>query len=89
MPLRLKRRVSQTTMPFATEQKFVVRAEQALGRRFPEAYVARMVQSNGGSVQVDDDEWVMHPIPVVLPEPDSLRPWGDAMPRAHGAQWRG
>jgi hypothetical protein len=24
--------------------------------------------------------------PVALPEPDSLRPWGDATPRAHGAR---
>ena len=49
-------------MPFATEQQFVVRAEEALGRRFPESYVARMLQSNGGSVEIDDDEWLMHPV---------------------------
>ena len=49
-------------MPFTTEQRFIIRAEEALGRRLPAAYVTRMLRSNGGSVEVDDEIWVMHPV---------------------------
>ena len=49
-------------MPFPTEQKFIIKAEEALGRRFPESYAAPMLRSNGGTVEVDDDEWTLYPI---------------------------
>jgi hypothetical protein len=49
-------------MPFTTERKFVARAEQELGRRLPRAYVNRLLRSNGGSVEIDGDEWVLHPV---------------------------
>jgi hypothetical protein len=49
-------------MAFTTEQKFITRAEAALGRRLPNAYVTRMLRSNGGSVEIDGDDWVMHPV---------------------------
>lgn len=49
-------------MPFPTEQRFIIRAEEALGRRFPESYAARILRSNGGAVEVDDDEWTLHPV---------------------------
>jgi hypothetical protein len=49
-------------MPFTTEQKFIIRVQEALGRRLPSTYVGRMLRSNGGSVEVDDDVWVMHPV---------------------------
>jgi hypothetical protein len=49
-------------MPFPTEQRFIIQVEEALGRRLPESYAARMLRSNGGAVEVDDDEWTVHPV---------------------------
>lgn len=57
-------------MPFPLDPECVVRAEQKLGAKLPPSYVAKMLQANGGSIEVDADEWELHPI---LDETDSRR----------------
>jgi len=54
--------MTRKSMPFTTEQKFIARTQEALHRRLPVAYIDRMLRSNGGTLECDGDEWVMHPI---------------------------
>jgi hypothetical protein len=49
-------------MPFPVDRRFVERAEQKLGARLPSAYVDRMVSMNGGTIELDSDEWELHPV---------------------------
>ena len=57
-------------MPFPLEPQFVVRAEQKLGAKLPAAYVAKMLRANGGSVEIEGEDWELHPI---LDETDAKR----------------
>lgn len=49
-------------MAFPLDEKFVRAAEAALGARLPQDYVAELLKSNGGSVEADGDDWMLHPI---------------------------
>jgi hypothetical protein len=57
-------------MPFSLDPQWVIRAEQTLGVKLPPAYVAKMLQANGGSIEIADEEWQLHPI---LDETDAKR----------------
>ena len=82
--------VSQTPMPFPTEPQFVARAEQALGRRLPSGYVARMLQANGGIVEVEGEEWVLHPIFDDSDQKRLKRTFNDIVRETGSAtEWRG
>ena len=49
-------------MPFPLDVRFVRAAEAKLGRSLPLGYVARMCRDNGGSVEVGEDLFELHPI---------------------------
>lgn len=49
-------------MPFPLDEEFVLEAEKQLGARFPGAYRAAMIRSNGGEVDWDEQTWWLHPI---------------------------
>ena len=49
-------------MPFDISEELVVATEQRLGGRLPDRYRSAMMRSNGGSVEVADDVWDLHPI---------------------------
>jgi hypothetical protein len=38
------------------------RAEQALGRRLPAAWRQRLLQANGGSLEIDEEDWELYPV---------------------------
>lgn len=42
------------------ERRFVTRAEELLGVRFPPLFVAEMLRQNGGEVVALDDTWELH-----------------------------
>ncbi|MGR5154693.1 SMI1/KNR4 family protein [Photobacterium swingsii] len=49
-------------MPFDLDEKFIVEAESVLTGSLPESYRLAMMQSNGGELEVDDEEWEQYPI---------------------------
>jgi len=49
-------------MPFALAASFVEAAERAIGGTLPASYVAAMRVSNGGELDVLDDDWQQYPI---------------------------
>ncbi|OWQ45346.1 SMI1/KNR4 family protein [Roseateles noduli] len=49
-------------MPFDLDESFLLAAERALGGRLPESFRLAMLQSNGGELETDDDEWEQYPI---------------------------
>ncbi len=49
-------------MPFPLDIRFVKRAEEKLGRKLPQGYVAKMCLANGGKVATGTDEWNLYPI---------------------------
>ncbi len=49
-------------MAFPVADRFIVAAEQTLGRRFPEPLRARLARSNGGEIEAGDDGWVVYPV---------------------------
>ena len=40
----------------------IVRAEHSLGRRLPEDWRQRLMKANGGSVEIEDEEWELYPV---------------------------
>jgi hypothetical protein len=48
-------------VPFPVERKYVEEAEAKLAVRFPAAFVARMMRSNGGEVHVAGETWWLFP----------------------------
>jgi len=57
-------------MPFPLHPSCVARAEAKLGAKLPPAYVASMLDANGGTVEIDGEEWELYPI---LDETDAKR----------------
>ena len=49
-------------MGFPVSDHFIVAAERALGRRFPNALKARLARSNGGEVGTPGDDWTLNPV---------------------------
>ncbi|MGF1736839.1 SMI1/KNR4 family protein [Photobacterium satsumensis] len=49
-------------MSFNLDEKFIVEAESVLAGSLPASYRFAMMQSNGGEVEADDDEWEQYPI---------------------------
>lgn len=52
-------------MPFPVDAAFITRAEEQLGTQFPIGYRQRLLQSNGGEVDLGDtgdDAWLLFPV---------------------------
>lgn len=49
-------------MPFPVEEKFIEKAEQELGVRFPDSFRQKMMANNGEGVEVETDYFELHPI---------------------------
>lgn len=49
-------------MPFSTTEAMIARAEQAVGRRLPTAWRQRLLESNGGSLETEEEEWQLYPV---------------------------
>jgi hypothetical protein len=75
-------------MSFPVEEKFIVAAEQELGRPLPEPLRSRLGRANGGEIEIEGDVWTLHPIPDnsdrkrvsrtannILRETDMARSW--------------
>lgn len=57
-------------MPFPIDPRYILSAEQKLGAKLPRAYAEKMRQLNGGTLELADDDWELHPI---LDEADPKR----------------
>jgi hypothetical protein len=49
-------------MPFDLAEQFIIAVESVLGAALPEEYKKAMRLSNGGELEVNDDNWSLHPI---------------------------
>lgn len=49
-------------MPFDLAASFIAAAEREIGGTLPASYVAAMRASNGGELDVLDDDWQQYPI---------------------------
>ena len=49
-------------MAFPVEEKYMVAAEQVLGRTLPADLRARLLRNNGGDVRADRDVWNLFPV---------------------------
>jgi hypothetical protein len=49
-------------MSFDLDEKFIVEVESVLAASLPDSYRLAMMQSNGGELEVDDEEWEQYPI---------------------------
>ena len=49
-------------MPFPVEAAFVARTEQLLGIELPTHYKLRMQARNGGTFQLEGEDWELYPI---------------------------
>ena len=48
-------------MAFPVEEKFIVKAENELGVRFPDSFRQKMMQKNGEGVEIGTDYFSLHP----------------------------
>ncbi|PXX42089.1 SMI1/KNR4 family protein [Undibacterium pigrum] len=48
-------------MAFTLDEKFIELAEAELGIRFPDSFRNRMMQRNGGSIEIFEDVFDLHP----------------------------
>ena len=48
-------------MPFPVDEKFIEKAEIELGAQFPTSFRKKMMQLNGGGVEVGKDYFELHP----------------------------
>ena len=48
-------------MPFPVEEKYIQKAENELGIRFPESFRQKMMKNNGEGVEVGEDYFELHP----------------------------
>ncbi len=46
-------------MAFPVADRFIVAAEQMLGRQFPRTTEVRLARSNGGEIEAGNDDWVL------------------------------
>ena len=49
-------------MPFPLDRRFVLKAEEKLGRALPLGYVEHLCRNNGGEVAFETDEFTLYPI---------------------------
>jgi hypothetical protein len=49
-------------MGFPAAEEFIVRAEQQLGVRLPDDHRAYLLRSNGGEVEIGDEDWRVFPV---------------------------
>ena len=49
-------------MPFPVDPIYIRAAEEKLGVRFPDAFVASMTALNGGDIEVARDVWQLYPV---------------------------
>jgi hypothetical protein len=57
-------------MPFPLDRARVKATEDKLGVRFPVAFVERMLEDNGGELDIEGEAWSLHPF---LDDGDSVR----------------
>ncbi len=57
-------------MPFRIDLDQIRKTEQRLGRILPSSFVYRMLRENGGTILIDEEDWVLNPI---FDESDSKR----------------
>jgi len=48
-------------MPFPIDEKFITKAEETLGLKFPPAYKEKMQNENGGEIEANSEEWSLYP----------------------------
>ena len=48
-------------MPFPLTEQYIEKAESELGVRFPDSFRNKMMETNGGSVNVGEDLFELHP----------------------------
>ena len=48
-------------MPFPIDEKYIIKAENELGIRFPDSFRDKMMESNGEGVEVKTDFFFLHP----------------------------
>ncbi len=48
-------------MPFPIDENFILQTEQILGVTFPPNFRLKMMQSNGGEIETDEDVWELYP----------------------------
>ena len=49
-------------MAFDLDEKYIKKAEEILGTLLPNAYKNEMIQNNGGTIYIDDEDWELFPI---------------------------
>ena len=49
-------------MAFNLDEKYIKEAENKLGALLPDAYKKEMMQNNGGTIYLDDEDWELFPI---------------------------
>jgi len=49
-------------MAFNLDEIYIKKAEEHLGALLPEAYKKEMMQNNGGTIILEDEEWELFPI---------------------------
>jgi len=50
------------SMAFPVDEAQIAAAERQLGRLLPDGLRARLLRNNGGELQTDDDDWILHPV---------------------------
>ena len=49
-------------MAFDLDEKYILETENKLSGRLPDTYKKEMMQNNGGTVYLDDEDWELFPI---------------------------
>lgn len=49
-------------MPFTLSESELKKTEDEIGAVFPDSYRQSMMQANGGTIAIDDDDWELFPI---------------------------
>ena len=49
-------------MPFPVDESFIVALETELGVRLPDCYGSWMMDRNGGTIFLAEDDWELHPV---------------------------
>lgn len=48
-------------MPFPVDKKYIQDAEKELGLIFPNVFIEKMCEENGGELETDEDAWQLFP----------------------------
>jgi hypothetical protein len=49
-------------MPFPVDEKYVLQTERKLGVTFPASFRLKMITSNGGELETEEDAWQLYPV---------------------------